>query len=194
MKHGRHLPALAFSVASARPQAGRARARTVALLVLASMLVTGCRTPWSIEPLPLEGLETGMHQDAVRHVLGEPAWTEYIHPKQTWHYEDEKVEPFGLTVVGLMLPLSLPYHLLETALGVDESERDCMWTEEREIDLYFYDGLLTEWVVTVKPERDSCKGDPNWQPSVPAFGPVFGGPSIDRRHHKKGHEHHHHGC
>ena len=55
-----------------------------------------------------------------------------IHPSQAWHYEDEKVDPFGLAFAGLAFPLFLPIHLLEVAFRVDESDRDCMWIEERE--------------------------------------------------------------
>ena len=96
--------------------------------------------------------------------MGVPSGSE-IHPTQVWHYEDEKVDPCGLAFAGLALPVFLPVHLLQVGFRVDASDRDCMWIEERESALYFEDERLAEWVETIKPERDACVGDPNWQPT-----------------------------
>lgn len=182
--------ALAAFVGSFRRRSDRSLGRRIALLALVSSLSFGCRTPWSIEPLPVERLETGMPTEAVRSVLGEPGRVDAprgpgfpatwpglsahsdIHPTQAWHYEDEKLDRLGLGVAGLALPLSLPLHLLAVVLRADAAERDCMWIQEREISLYFEDERLADWVVTTKPEREWCSSNGTWQ-TMPGGSPTW---------------------
>ena len=139
----------AFCVAHVRPQSARAIAHTAGLLALIFLLSTGCRTPWSIEPLPIDQLEAGMDRDAVARVLGEPEWSDSIGETRSpgalpgseaasdtqlvtaWGYQDERVDPGGLFFAGLFLPIYAPFYMLSLALPIDESERDCVWTDWR---------------------------------------------------------------
>ena len=135
----------ATRVARIRTQSGRAIAHYTGLLVLVFLLNTGCRTPWGIEPLPIDRLEAGMDPDAVWRVLGPPEWTESIgetRPRSpvpgvdkltepqlvtAWGYSDERVDPVGLVFAGLLLPVYVPVYLVSLAFPVDEAERDCVW-------------------------------------------------------------------
>jgi hypothetical protein len=164
----------AIRAARIRPGPGPAIAHSAGLLVLIFSLNTGCRTPWGIEPLPVDQLEVGMDRDAVWRVLGDPEWTESIDEPQfpsplpgsdtatgaqlytAWGYEDERVDPLGLFFAGLFLPVYAPVYLASLAFPVDDSERDCVWTDQRWIDLYFEDDRLTEWIVTPQPEFGWC--------------------------------------
>jgi hypothetical protein len=186
----KQTPAMAAFVESLRSRSGRAPWRTIGLLIVVSLLSFGCRTPWSVEPLPVERLETGMPPEAVRTLLGEPARVDAprgptfpttwpglsagseIHPTQAWHYEDEKVDRIGLGVSGVAFPITLPIHLFAVAVRADAADRDCMWVEEREIALYFEDERLAEWVVKTRPERGWCANGGTWQgtPTWPSTG------------------------
>jgi len=159
----------------------RAGVSTAVIVALVAAIGPGCRTPWSVRPLPVDRLETGMPSQAVRDVLGEPVridassdlefpetWpglSTYsgVHPSEAWYYEDEKVDRLGLGVTGLAFPLTLPLQLLSAASGADAAERDCLWVDEREIALFFEDERLATWAVTTKPQRGWCANEGSWQ-------------------------------
>jgi len=177
------MPSRSRFVPEFRPARAPARAGVITCIVVAlvAAIGPGCRTPWSVQPLPVDRLETGMPSETVRVVLGEPGridksrgpefpetWPVLstfngAHPSEAWYYEDEKVDRLGLGVTGLAIPLTLPIQLLYAASGADAAERDCLWVDEREIALYFEDERLAGWVVTTKPARGWCANEGNWR-------------------------------
>jgi hypothetical protein len=177
------MPSRSRFVPEFRPARTRARAAVIPCIAVAlgAAIGPGCRTPWSVQPLPVDRLEKGMPTEAVRDVLGEPGridasrgpefpetWpglstSSGVDRGETWYYEDEKVDRPGLGLTGLAFPLTLPIQLVSATSGADAAERDCLWIDEREIALYFEDERLAGWVVTTKPERGWCANEGNWQ-------------------------------